>query len=93
MEKDKYLAVQAFRIENKQIVLDNLPVEVYDNIEKNIPKFYETIDTKAWLSEIISPDNTKYYVIMSRNTEAVTEFMNVVMFTEDILNKSEAKND
>lgn len=85
MEKSN-LAVQAFRLENKKIMLDNLPKELYDNIQEQMPEFYEKIDAKAWVSEIISPDGIKFYVVMSRNSEAVKEFMHTILYAEEILN-------
>jgi len=84
MEKQK-IAVQAFRVENKEIVLDNLPSTLYDDIQAVVPEYYEKIDDKTWSMPVVHNDNV-YYVIMSRNKSAVEDFMNAVLFTERILN-------
>jgi hypothetical protein len=86
MEKQS-IAVQTFRIENKKIVLDNLPTDLYDKIGKEAPDYYERVDEKAWVMEATSPeDQIKYYIVVSRSKEAIQEFMNTVLFTEEILN-------
>jgi hypothetical protein len=87
MEKQS-IAIQAFRVENRKIILDNLPSELYDNIEETVPEFYERIDEKAWVMEATTSgeDGIKYSIVMSRNKDAVKEFMNTVLFTEEILN-------
>jgi len=84
MEKQN-IAVQAFRVENREIILDNLPPTLYDTIQEDVPEFYEKIDDKVWNMPVIHDDKV-YYVIMSRNKNAVEDFMNAVLFTERILN-------
>lgn len=84
MEKQKIM-VQAFRVENREIILDNLPSTLYDNIQEYVPEFYEKIDDSAWNMPVVYDDKV-YYVIMSRNKSAVEDFMNAVLFAERILN-------
>ena len=84
MEKQKIM-VQAFRVENREIVLDNLPSTLYDDIQEYVPEFYEKIDDSAWNMPVVYDDKV-YHVIMSRNKNAVENFMNAVLFAERILN-------
>jgi hypothetical protein len=85
MEK-RAIAVQVFRIDNKKIVLDNLPADLYDKIGEEAPDYYDRIDEKAWVMEATSLENQiKYYIVVSRNEEAIREFMHTVLFAEEIL--------
>ena len=84
MEKQK-IVVQAFRIENREIILDNLPSILYDSIQEHVPQFYEKVDNSVWNMPVVH-DGKTYYVIISRNKKAVEDFMNAVLFTEEILN-------
>lgn len=87
MEQKCY--VQAFYVKDREIILDNLPKELYDNIQQQMPDFYERIDQKVWVSEITSPDGIKFYVIISRTKESITEFMNAVLFAQKVLIEGE----
>lgn len=77
--------VQAFYVKNRKILLDDLPAELYDRVYEQIPKFYDSVDDRAWVSHI-EKDDIKYHVVISRNQESVEDFMNAVLFTEEILN-------
>lgn len=83
MQQKSY--TQAFYVKDKKIILDDLPIELYNSVNEQIPEFYDKIDERAWISTV-EKDDIKYYVVLSRKKEAVQEFMNTVLFAEQILN-------
>jgi len=83
MQQKSY--TQAFYVKDKKIILDDLPIELYNSVNEQIPEFYSKIDERAWIS-LFFKDDIKYYVVLSKTKEAVEEFMNAVLFTEQILN-------
>jgi hypothetical protein len=83
MQQKSY--TQAFYVKDKKIILDDLPIELYNSVNEQIPEFYSKIDERAWISTV-EKDDIKYYVVLSRKKEAVQEFMNTVLFAEQILN-------
>lgn len=69
--------VQAFYVENSKIILDNLPIELYNQL--NEKGLLSQVDDSPWATKVNILGRT-YHLIVSKRKEAVNDFMNGVFY-------------
>lgn len=69
--------VQAFYVENSKIVLDNLPIELYNKIHED--GLFGQVDDNPWTTKVTLLGRT-YHLIVSKRKETVNDFMNGVFY-------------